>query len=90
MRYALVLSHNEYNDQNDHGIMVAISAGVPDAPLPGVHQIRDWHAVGLDRESVVVPWLWTLEWSAVEGKSGELPPHELAQVIERLREVVTI
>ena len=89
-RYAVVLSHNEYNDQHDHGIMVAISSGIPDRPLPGVHQIRDWYAVGLDRESVVVPWLWTLEWDSVDGKAGALSPYELGQVIERLREVVAI
>lgn len=89
-RYALVLSHSEYNDHNDHGVMVAISTGVPDRPALGVHQIRDWHAVGLDRESAVVPWLWTLEWDVVEGKTGALSPYELGQVIERLREVVAI
>ena len=89
-RFALVLSHDEYNDEHDHGVMVAISTGVPNQPLPGVHQVKDWHAVGLDKESVVVPWLWTLEWDAVDVKTGVLSPYELGQVIDRLREVVAI
>lgn len=90
-RYAVVLSFDEYNDQNDHGVMVAISTGGPDTLPPGVHKIRNSDSVGLDEESFVVPWLWTLEWDdAVEGKVGALSPYEFGQVIERLREVVAI
>ena len=89
-RYALVLSANAYNDSHDHGVLVAISTGIPTEPLVGVHVIADWKSLGLDRPSVVTPWLWTLEWDAVIEKVGQMSPHEFGQVIERLREVVSI
>jgi mRNA-degrading endonuclease toxin of MazEF toxin-antitoxin module len=89
-RYAVVLSFNEYNANNDHGVFVAISSGVPAGRMPGVHIIRDWGNVGLDKPSVVVPWLWTIEWDAVIRKAGEIPPYELRQITERLREVIEI
>lgn len=89
-RYALVLSTREYNTANSHGVLVAISSGIPDKPLPGIYVIRDWKGCGLDKESVVVPWLYTLEWTTVIEKTGELSPYEFRQAMHRLREVVQI
>ena len=89
-RYALVLSSDEYNRNNDHGVLVAISTGVLNEQETGVYQIGDWRGSGLDHESMVVPWLYTLEWSVVIEKAGELAPHEFRQALQRLRQVVEI
>ncbi len=89
-RYAVVLSSDAYNDENDHGVMVAISSGVPPGALPGVHLIQDWKRLNLDTQSVVVPWLWTLDWGVVIDKVSHMSPYELKQVAERLREVIAI
>lgn len=89
-RYAVVLSANAYNDSHDHGVLAGISTGIPTEPLQGVHVIYDWNRLGLDRPSVVTPWLYTLEWDAVIEKVGQMSPHEFGEVINHLREVVPI
>lgn len=89
-RYAIVLSERDYNADNDHGVFIAISSGLPSLRLRGVYPIADWKYAGLATPSVVVPWLWTLPWTVVINKRGELAPYEFRQMIERLREVVPI
>ena len=89
-RYALVLSENAYNDDNDHGVVVAISSGVPSERLPGVYVIANWKELKLDRASVVVPWLFTVEWDVVTRKASDLSPYQLREVTKRLREVISI
>ena len=89
-RYALVLSANEYNDAHDHGVLAAISTGILSETLQGVYVIANSKALGLDESSLVTPWLWTLEWSDVDRKVGQMSPYEFGQVMERIREVVPL
>ena len=88
--YSLVLSANDYNDNHDHGVLAAISTGVLSETLQGVHTIADHKALGLERPSLVTPWIWTIVWDDVDVKVGEMSPYEFGQVVERLREVVPL
>lgn len=89
-RYAVVLSERAYNDSHDHGVFVMIATNPPFGPAMGIYDIADIKAAGLDHPSFVVPWLWTLKWTKVIRSTGELPQDEFQQMIERLREVVSI
>ena len=89
-RYALVISNDEHNNQNDYGVVVALSTGAPSQRLPGVYQLDNWQALNLDHESVVVPWLFTVEWDYVTRKASDLAPSQYNQVMERLHEVFEI
>ena len=89
VRWALVLSSNEYNDSHDHCVFAMISGGVLDTTVAGTYQIHNWLRAGCDKPSVVAPWLYTREWTRLE-KTGDLSPFEFRQAIERLREVFTI
>ena len=89
-RYAVVLSEREYNDNHDHGVFVMISTSPPFGPEMGSYAITDIGSAGLDHASFVVPWLWTMKWTKVIRPTGELSQGEFQQMIESLREVVTI
>ena len=87
-RYGLVLSPNDYNRANDHGVFVAISSSIP--PNAGCYSIKDRIGAGLPESSVIVPWLYTLTWSDDMEKVGELSPYELKRAVEQLRKVVLV
>lgn len=72
-RWALVLSGDDYNDSHDHGVFASLSTGVLSETLAGTYQIKDWRGAGCTKPCVVTPWLYTLEWAAVE-KTGVLSP----------------
>ncbi len=87
-RYGLVLSSREYNRTNDHGVLAAISSSIPEGV--GCYTIKDRGGAGLPEVSVIVPWLYTLTWSAVIERVGELSQYEFRQALKQLRKVVLI
>lgn len=87
-RYGLVLSSNEYNRANDHGVFAVVSSSIPVGA--GCYAIRDRTGAGTPRDSVVVPWLYTLIWDAAVEKVGELSQYEFKRALEQLRKVVLI
>lgn len=89
-RYALVISNNDHNDQNDYGVVVALSGGVPTERAPGMYILDNWRELRLDKESVVVPWLFTVEWEFIARKQSDVTPYLYRQIMDRLREVFEI
>lgn len=90
-RYAVVLSERAYNIGKDHGVLVLIASGaILHEPILGVYAIKDLRHAGLNGPSQVVPWFWTLKWTRVIEKVGELTPYEFREMVARLREVVPL
>lgn len=84
-RYGVVLTEREYNLTHDHGVVVAMST-----TADGIYSVKDLAHAGLTHPTVVTAWLWTVPWQKVIRKTGELPPFELARMIDELRKVVSI
>lgn len=91
-RFAVVLSERAYNDTHDHGIFVMIATNPPHGSAMGIYDIVDFRGAGLDHPSFVIPWVYTMKWSKLlsPARRGRLPAYEFQQMIERLREVVSI
>ena len=87
-RPVLVLSTNKFNDTHEFGIVSPFTTHFPDNPEPGFHVVNDWKKVGLIEPSVLVPMVTTIEWADVTQSVGSLPPFQLKQFEDGLREVL--
>lgn len=87
-RPVVVISSNKFNDTHKFGIVAPSTTHLPDSPESGFHVVQDWKTIGFDAPSVIVPMVTTIEWEDVTQSIGSLPPFQLKQFEQGLREVL--
>lgn len=92
-RPVLVLSTTEYNESNDNLVVASISSGPPNSgALLGCYAIQGWRELGekIQKPSLVVPWIGTMQVDFVVERQGNLTPDEFRAAKARLREVIPL
>lgn len=89
-RPALVVSGAGYHASEPDLILAAITSRVAAATGPFDYVLGDWRAAGLRFPSALKPVLFTLDPARVIVKVGALGAIDMAQVDQRLRQVLEL
>ncbi|HEX7184709.1 MAG TPA: type II toxin-antitoxin system PemK/MazF family toxin [Thermoanaerobaculia bacterium] len=76
----VVLSSHRYHEERRDAIVARITSKMHHAPGFGAVVIRDWAASGLDKPSVIKPFLMTVEQAQIVRVAGQLDAATVAEL----------
>ena len=86
----VVISGNAFNDSREWGILIRGSHSVPTVLFPEEYVIRRNAQNGLDKDTVFGSIIFGAKWERVTKLVGNIPPVQIAELINRLRAILEI